>query len=49
MNAVTMTEPTVLPAGDIENRAAVPLGSLDGVDHTVLWHDDTSMAGVLRG
>jgi quercetin dioxygenase-like cupin family protein len=34
-------------AEEIGRLPAVPLGSLEGVVHRVLWQDDKSMAGVL--
>src|SRR5205085_12378002 len=39
--------PVVLSAAAIEGLAEVPLGSLDGVTHRVLWSDGASMSGVL--
>lgn len=47
VNITTATMPTVLHAGAIKSLPAEPLGNLVGVSHRVLWHDATSMAGVL--
>jgi mannose-6-phosphate isomerase-like protein (cupin superfamily) len=38
----------VLPASAVQTLTSVPLGTLEGVTHRVLWRDGTSMAGVLR-
>jgi uncharacterized RmlC-like cupin family protein len=43
----TTGKPVVLTAADVAARPDVPLGSLRGVTHRVLWSDGTSMAGVL--
>jgi hypothetical protein len=39
--------PIALSAEAIAALPDEPLGTLPGVTHRVLWHDDTSMAGVL--
>jgi mannose-6-phosphate isomerase-like protein (cupin superfamily) len=48
MDTRTSTRPTVLPAETVAAVPEVPLGPMEGVTHRVLWHDTTSMAGVLR-
>jgi quercetin dioxygenase-like cupin family protein len=40
-----MMNPTVLTAADIGDRPEMPLGSIDGVAHRVVWQHGTSMAG----
>ena len=40
-------QPTVLTADAISRLPDVPLGTLDGVEHKVLWRNETSMAGLL--
>lgn len=42
-----MTMPTVLTAGAINELPGEQLGHLAGVSHRILWHDATSMAGLL--
>lgn len=44
---LTTTTPTVLTAGAVVAIPKTPLGHLEGVSHAVLWHDGTSMAGVM--
>lgn len=39
---------TVLSDLDIAAMPWEPLGNLEGIEHRVLWRNDTSMAGVLR-
>jgi mannose-6-phosphate isomerase-like protein (cupin superfamily) len=47
MDASTTTAPTVLTAEAIAALPEVPLGSVHGVAHRVLWRGPSSMAGVL--
>ncbi|MGD9705943.1 MAG: hypothetical protein AB7Q42_21015 [Acidimicrobiia bacterium] len=42
-----ITSPIVLTPDAIAAIPPVPLGSIDGVTHRVLWTDGTSIAGVL--
>lgn len=46
-SAMTSVEPTVLSADAINQLPVVPLGTLDGVEHKVLWRNESSMAGLL--
>ena len=43
----TQVVPVVLTPEAIEALPLEPLGRLEGVQHRVLWRDDTSMSGVL--
>lgn len=43
----TQVVPVVLTPQAIEALPLEPLGRLEGVQHRVLWRDDTSMSGVL--
>lgn len=47
MDTLTTPQPTVLTGPDVARLASVPLDSLSGVQHRVLWQDGWSMAGVL--
>jgi quercetin dioxygenase-like cupin family protein len=38
---------TVLTPEDVARVPPQPLGTIAGVEHRVLWHDDTSIAGVM--
>jgi quercetin dioxygenase-like cupin family protein len=44
---VSHSEPVIMPAAAIAQRKFEPLGPTVPVTHTVLWRDDTTMAGVL--
>ena len=47
MEPVTTQAPIVLTPEAISALPLTPLGSLGGVAHRVLWHNETSMAGLL--
>jgi len=47
MNAMTTSQPVVLTPEAVAALPLVPLGSLVGVTHRVMWRSDTSMSGVL--
>ena len=47
MEPVTASMPTLFTPEEISAIPPTPLGALGGVTHRVLWHNDTSMAGVL--
>jgi quercetin dioxygenase-like cupin family protein len=40
--------PTIFDPDAIDRLPWLPLGPMEGVVHKVLWHNDTSMAGVLK-
>jgi quercetin dioxygenase-like cupin family protein len=40
-----MMKPTVFTADEIATRPEMPLGSIEGVAHRVMWQHSTSMAG----
>jgi mannose-6-phosphate isomerase-like protein (cupin superfamily) len=48
MEPITASLFTVQTAEDVEELPWQPLGSIRGVVHKVLWHDDESMAGIMR-
>ncbi|MGB8860061.1 MAG: hypothetical protein WCC60_12430 [Ilumatobacteraceae bacterium] len=47
MDALNSSTPTLLTAEAIAALPSVPVGPMVGVSHRVLWHDGSSMAGVL--
>lgn len=47
MDTNSILSPTVLSPEAIEALPETSLGGIDGARHRVLWHDDTSMAGVM--
>jgi len=47
MNPTTTSQPVVLTPEAVAALPLVPLGSLVGVTHRVMWRSDTSMAGIL--
>jgi quercetin dioxygenase-like cupin family protein len=47
VDTTRISQPTAYTAEEIDGLSKVPLGTLDGVTHRVLWRNDTSMAGVL--
>ena len=47
MEPSTVALPTVLTADAVAGKPEVPLGTLEGVHHRVLWSDGTSMAGLM--
>ena len=47
MDPTTLMQPTVLTRDEIDRLPVVPLGTISGVEHRVLWRSATSMAGVL--
>lgn len=48
MEAETLNRPTLMGRAEVMALDPEKLGDAAGVSHRVLWHDGTSMAGILR-